>query len=1237
MPTLTPMFEDFLPSWVGTQRWFTGKGRTPQLRRIDSMRLQDPDGEVGVEIHILAEEGGRAPVVYQVPLTYRSEPVRALEPALVAQVEHSELGTRYIYDGCHDPVFVQALLDLMHDEAQVDSDRTKDSGTISGHPIDPDAPRPVVHRAAVLTGEQSNTSVIVDLAQGDTDRTTPSAPVIVKVFRVLHDGENPDVTVQSALAQAGSTLVPAPIGYAAGSWSSPDGEPATGHLAFAQEFLPGVQDAWRTALISAREDVDFTARAHALGVATAQVHATLREALSTEPVRAGQREELLGQWRERCADALDAAPVLAPHRGALETVYAEAGAASSLPDLQRIHGDYHLGQVLDVPGRGWVLVDFEGEPLRSLAQRSAPDLALRDVAGMLRSLDYAAGSLAQEHDLDRSAWAQSAREAFLAGYTEGAGRDPREDGALLDALELDKALYEVVYETRNRPTWVGIPVSAITRLLERRAASPTDPAHEEPTEETTVSAPHTPKARPLPDHEVAALEQGRHGNPHGVLGAHPHDGGVTVRVMRRLARSVTLLLPDERRVPMEHESSGIWTAVLDTDQVSDYRLEVTWDDGVAHRQDDPYRFLPTLGEIDQHLVNEGRHEQLWTVLGAHVRTYDGPLGSVAGTSFAVWAPHAQGVTIVGDFNQWDNSTHPMRMLASSGIWEIFVPGAGVGTRYKFDITTPEGQRVMKADPMARAAEAPPSSASIVTESTHEWGDDAWVTRRDSTAVVSAPMSVYEVHLASWRQGLSYRELADQLVDYVSELGFTHVEMMPVMQHPYGPSWGYHVTGYYAADARLGGPEDLKFLIDRLHQAGIGVILDWVPGHFATDPWALSRFDGTPIYEHPDPRKGWHTEWGSFVFDFGRPQVRNFLVANALFWLEEFHADGLRVDGVASMLYLDYSREEGQWVPNRYGGNEYLEAVALLQETNATAYRRHPGVTIIAEESTSWPGVTKPTDADGLGFGFKWNMGWMHDSLDYVQHEPVHRQHHHHQLTFSMVYAFTENFMLPISHDEVVHGKGSLLRKMPGDRWQQLATLRAFLAFMWSHPGKQLLFMGSEFAQESEWADGRSLDWWLLDQPAHRGIADLVRDLNTAYKAQPALWQRDHDASGFQWLDADDAAGNTYSFLRLGAPDEDGERPMLVALANFSGAPRDVRVGLPRGGRWLETINTDADTYGGSGVGNMGVVTAQDEPHQGQPHSASLVLPPLGVLWLTPEGSTAADAGTQSKTLSNKEQ
>ena len=474
------------------------------------------------------------------------------------------------------------------------------------------------------------------------------------------------------------------------------------------------------------------------------------------------------------------------------------------------------------------------------------------------------------------------------------------------------------------------------------------------------------------------------------------------------------------------------------------------------------------------------------------------------------------------------------------------------------------------------------------------------------------MSIYEVHLGSWRQGESYRDLAEHLVNYVKDLGFTHVELLPVMEHPYGPSWGYQVTGYYAPTSRFGSPDDFRYLVDTLHRNGIGVLLDWVPAHFPKDAFALARFDGQALYEHPDPRRGDQPDWGTHVFDFGRPQVRNFLVANALYWLEEFHIDGLRVDAVASMLYLDYSRKDGEWVPNQYGGREHLEAVQLLQETNATVYKRVPGVVMIAEESTSWPGVTRATHLGGLGFGLKWNMGWMHDSLAYMANEPVHRQYHHHQVTFSLMYAWSENFVLPISHDEVVHGKGSLLRKMPGDRWQQLANLRAFYAFMWSHPGKQLIFMGSEFGQEGEWADGRSLDWWLLDQPAHYGVHGLVKDLNRTYSSRAALWSLDHEPRGFEWIDANDAAGNTFSFLRRGVPDDDGAVPVLASITNFSGSPHhQYRLGLPHPGRWNEILNTDVEAYGGSGVGNLGSVVAEEVPWHGQPYSALVTLPAAG--------------------------
>ena len=619
-----------------------------------------------------------------------------------------------------------------------------------------------------------------------------------------------------------------------------------------------------------------------------------------------------------------------------------------------------------------------------------------------------------------------------------------------------------------------------------------------------------------------------------------------------------------------------------------------------------------LGEIDLHLINEGRHEQLWEALGARERVENG----VAGVAFAVWAPNAQEVQVAGDFNDWTGAAHALTPLASSGVWEIFVPGVGTGAHYVFMIRGADGVWRAKADPLARWAEVPPATSSRVWSSSYAWGDQAWQQSRAERQRADRPMSVYEVHLGSWRRGRSYRDLAEELVGYVADLGFTHVELMPVMQHPFGGSWGYHVTGYYAPDSRFGTPDDFRYLVDRLHQAGIGVLLDWVPGHFATDEWALARFDGTPLYEHPDSRKGWHAEWGSHIFDFGRPEVRNFLYANAAYWLEEFHADGLRVDGVASMLYLDYGRGDGEWLPNRHGGREHLEAVEFLQEMNATAYKRSPGIVTIAEESTAWPGVTAPTDAGGLGFGFKWNMGWMHDTLSYLRNDPVHRSYHHGELTFGLSYAWSEKYVLPLSHDEVVHGKGSLLRKMPGDRWQQLATLRAYLAFMWAHPGKQLLFMGGEIAQDAEWAESRELDWWLLDHPEHRGMHAAVRDLNARYRETPALWEQDHRPEGFGWLVGDDAANNVLAFVRYGSGDDAAP---LVSITSFSPVPRhDYVLGLPFAGVWEEVLNTDAETYGGSGVGNLGGVTAVAEGSHGQPARASITIPPLATVWLRPQ-------------------
>ncbi|MGW6738592.1 1,4-alpha-glucan branching enzyme [Streptomyces sp. NPDC055013] len=716
------------------------------------------------------------------------------------------------------------------------------------------------------------------------------------------------------------------------------------------------------------------------------------------------------------------------------------------------------------------------------------------------------------------------------------------------------------------------------------------------------------------------LLNGTHHAPHSVLGAHPVPGGVAFRAFRPFALSVTVVV-GSLRAELHDDGEGFFSGLLPLLEVpAGYQFLVGYE-GSVQETEDAYRFLPALGELDLHLIGEGRHEELWKALGAEPMTHQG----VTGTRFTVWAPNAQGVSLAGTFNFWDGTGHPLRSLGGTGVWELFVPGIGEGELYKFEITRPDGSKTLRADPMARRTEAPPNTSSIVHASRHEWGDAQWLARRGSVPTHEAPFSVYEVHLASWRPGLTYRQLAEQLPAYVKDLGFTHVELMPVAEHPFGGSWGYQVTGFYAPTARLGTPDDFKYLVDCLHQAGIGVLMDWVPAHFPRDDWALAEFDGRALYEHEDPLRSAHPDWGTLEFDFGRREVRNFLVANATYWCEEFHIDGLRVDAVASMLYLDYSREPGQWVPNEHGGRENLDAVAFLQEMNATVYRRVPGVVTIAEESTAWDGVTRPTHVagpggfGGLGFGLKWNMGWMHDSLEYMAKEPVHRKYHHNEMTFSMVYAYSENYVLPISHDEVVHGKRSLVSKMPGDWWQQRANQRAYLGFMWAHPGKQLLFMGQEFAQGAEWSEAHGPDWWLLDpaygaEPDHRGVRDLVRDLNTVYRHTPALWQRDTDPAGFQWVVGDAADDNVLAFLRY-----DAEGVPLLAVSNMSPVVRDeYRLGVPDDvPAWHETVNTDAARYGGSDVTNPDPVKPEPQSWHGRPASIRLTLPPLATVWLRP--------------------
>ena len=627
--------------------------------------------------------------------------------------------------------------------------------------------------------------------------------------------------------------------------------------------------------------------------------------------------------------------------------------------------------------------------------------------------------------------------------------------------------------------------------------------------------------------------------------------------------------------------------------------------------------------------HSGGDTEVWKRLGSHVITIDDDeRGPITGTRFAVWAPNAQAVEVISDFNWWTGDR--MRLIPGSGVWGTFVEGVDEGTLYKFRIQDQWGTWHEKVDPMARYSEQAPQNASIVAETHYEWNDDEWIARREASRANAEPMSVYEVHLGGWRHGLSYQELADQLVSYVTWQGYTHVEFMPLAEHPFAPSWGYQVTGYFSPTSRYGSPDDLRYLIDKLHQAGIGVIMDWVPGHFPKDDWALGRFDGTALYEHADPRQGEHKDWGTYIFNYGRNEVKSFLVSSALYWISEFHADGLRVDAVASMLYLDYSREEGQWVPNKYGGRENLEAIDFLRYVNSHLYSRHPGILMIAEESTSFPGVTKPVDDGGLGFGFKWNMGWMNDSLRYLELNPFHRQYHHGEMTFAMVYQYSENFILPISHDEVVHGKGSMITKIPGDDWQQFASLRAFYSYMWSFPGKQLVFMGQEFGQRHEFDESVSLEWFVADLWGHGGLKRLFRDLNKIYKENPALWQLDSDPRGFEWINADDAGNNLFSWLRRS---DDGST--IACFTNFSPNPQtDYRIGLPMEGVWTEILNTDSLEYDGTGeFGNLGQIVATPLPAPDRFRAvAAVCVPPMGSVWLRHNPSETAalpgDPGVQ---------
>ncbi|AWK89955.1 1,4-alpha-glucan branching protein GlgB [Azospirillum thermophilum] len=721
---------------------------------------------------------------------------------------------------------------------------------------------------------------------------------------------------------------------------------------------------------------------------------------------------------------------------------------------------------------------------------------------------------------------------------------------------------------------------------------------------------------------VEAVVRADHGDPFAILGMHQGGEGEPVEVRSFLPGALRVWVIDSTTGEVAGEAErvhedGFFIAVLaDRTQRFRYRLRVEFPLTTTEFED-AYRFGPVLGELDIHLLGEGTHLRAYERLGAHPREVDG----VPGVAFAVWAPSARRVSVVGDFCDWDGRRLPMRKRVEVGVWEIFVPHAGVGQRYKFEIKGPGGNLLpLKADPYAFQAEMRPLTASVVHGLPHyQWQDEEWMRSRASTADRKAPVSIYEVHLGSWMRApdednrfLTYAELAERLIPYVTDMGFTHIELLPITEHPFDGSWGYQPIGLYAPTSRHGTPEDFKAFVDACHRAGIGILLDWVPGHFPTDQHGLGLFDGTHLYEHADPRQGYHQDWNTLIYNFGRTEVSNFLLDNALFWLDHYRLDGLRVDAVASMLYLDYSRKEGEWIPNRFGGRENLEAIAFLKRMNELAYGNNAGAMTVAEESTSWPMVSKPTYLGGLGFGYKWNMGWMHDTLNYMSKDPIHRRYHHHDMTFGLIYQFSENFVLPLSHDEVVHGKGSLIAKMPGDDWQKFANLRAYYGFMFAHPGKKLLFMGGEFAQWREWNYNQSLDWHLLEEAPHKGIQSLIRDLNRIYRTQPALHRTDCDPSGFEWIESNDNENSVYSFLRKA----DDPEHVLVVVCNFTPVPRQgYRVGVPLPGRYAEVMNTDAPEYGGSGVGNAGGLDAEETSWHGRPYSLDLTIPPLGTLIL----------------------
>lgn len=1294
---MASMVFDGAGEWLANQRWFGAKDRT--VERIDPTNIwqvsspeEHPTWLVTVDLYAAEEALGTVTL-----LTTRCD---ANDPDRIGEIDHipvAEVGTR--------PGAILVLLRAILDHRALPGGlRTGSMNSLKTLPL---------QAAKPFSGEQSNSTFEVD------------GLVAIKLNRTYEDGPDPEFELGRELTLAKTPGVVPLLGAVVG--------PRMEGIVTVHALVTGATDGWAAALATL-ESADGGPLApeqfHALGALLKGIHEDLDTRFplygeGVEPI--GWADQILGEF-QATKDALEAAG----HTDVDGMMRHRDFVLNHLPEraepVQRIHGDLHLGQtLLEADGSWWVL-DFGGEPARSREVKQAPKGRMQDLAGLTRSIAYAAATAVRNGgDAERAAqWAAEARRQLLVGY--GVSQRDRE---WLQVHELSRHLYEVRYELANRPDWVDIPLagfaddpakrtgvgpaqspapsgagmpapSVTTQIVAKPkhtnartesyaidldpvgvmadqpaapgTASPTEQPDEPPApaivnevdeadttsdqgEQETISptepdttnmahiqasdsgpesatinptdldqegamSPASPQLpaddMPAPDPVFAAadrLADGVLATPHDLLGVHQTDRGWVQRVWRPDATAVTYqFTPDAPTQPAEEIRPGLFESPAQPDQPDpgQARWNVSYGDDTFTLVD-AYAFEPSIGELDTHLWSEGRHEQAWTILGANRKTMHG----INGVAFAVWAPNAKAVRVIGDFNSWDGRLNPMRTLGSSGIWEIFVPDVPDGALYKYELITAEGRLVTRADPFAKWSELPPGQASrVFTSRGVDTSSPNWT---PSDHPHSDRLSIYEVHLGSWRyrdgRPLSYTELADELVPYVKDLGFSHVEFLPVAEHPYAPSWGYQVTGQFSPTSRFGNPDEFRDLVKAFHEAGIGVIVDWVPAHFPKDEWALARFDGTHLFEHADPRQGEHPDWGTLVFNFGRNEVRNFLYASALYWLEEMGVDGLRVDAVASMLYLDYSREEGQWVPNAYGGRENLEAVQFLQEVNATVYKRNPHALMIAEESTSWDGVSRPTDSGGLGFGFKWNMGWMHDTLQYMEHETVHRKWHHGELTFGLVYAWSENFILPLSHDEVVHGKQSLLAKMPGDDWQKFANLRALYAWMWGHPGKQLLFMGSEFAQWREWASERELDWGCMAAEPHIGIHRLVTDLNKLQTQFPALYQRDTTPDGFTWLIGDDSDANILAFCRHG---EDGEAPVVV-VANFSPVPRhDFPIPLPHDGLWKEILNTDATSYGGSGVGNQGRVNGGAEGFNGQPASTRMSVPPLGVIFLTPE-------------------